>query len=118
VYPAARPQIDSGRLRPIGVTGPKRAPGLPDVPAINEVVPGYSNFGWYSIIAPKGTPQFVLAKGAEEVMKAIRVPAFGERLKTLGVEITAGGQKELDAFRASERKRLTELVKASGIKIQ
>ena len=88
------------------------------MPAIAEVVPGYSNVGWYSIVAPKGTPALVLAKGAEEVMKAIRVPAFGEKLKTLGVEITAGGPKNLDAFRASERKRLTELVKASGIKIQ
>jgi tripartite-type tricarboxylate transporter receptor subunit TctC len=118
VYPAARPHIDSGRLRALGVTGEKRSPGLPDVPAINEVLPGYTTFGWYSIIAPKGTPQPVLAKGAEEVMKAIRVPAFGEKLKTLGVEIIARGPKELDAFRASERKRLTELVKVSGIKIQ
>lgn len=118
VYPAARPHIDSGRLRPLGVTGPKRAPGLPDVPAIVEVVPGYWNVGWYSIVAPRGTPELVLGKGAEEVMKAIRVPAFGEKLKTLGVEITAGGPKELDAFRASERKRLTELVKASGISIK
>jgi len=118
VYPAARPHIDSGRLRPFGVTGLKRSPGLPDVPAIAEVVPGYWNVGWYSIVAPKGTPEAVLVKGGAEVVKATREPAFGEKLKILGVEITAGGPKELDAFRASERKRLTELVKASGIKIQ
>jgi tripartite-type tricarboxylate transporter receptor subunit TctC len=118
VYPAARPHIDSGRLRPFGVTGQKRAPGLPDVPAIAEVLPGYWNVGWYAIVAPKGTPRAIVTKAAEETVKATQVPAFGEKLKILGVEITAGGPKELDAFRASERKRLTELVKASGIKIQ
>ena len=118
VYPAARPHIDSGRLRPLGVTGPKRAPGLPDVPAIAEVLPGYSTFGWYAIVAPRGTPEPILNKGAEEVLKAAHAPAFGEKLKTLGVEIMAGGPKELNAFRAGERKRLTELVKASGITIK
>jgi tripartite-type tricarboxylate transporter receptor subunit TctC len=118
VYPAARPHIDSGRLRPLGVTGPKRAPGLPDVPAIAEVVPGYSTFGWYAIVAAKGTPEFILAKGGDEVLKAVRTPAFVEKLKTLGVEIMPGGAKELDAFRATERKRLTDLVKASGISIK
>ena len=118
VYPAARPHIDSGRLRPVGVTGQKRSPGLPDVPAVAEVVPGYWNVGWYAIVAPKGSPQAILVKAADEVVNATREPAFGEKLKTLGVEITAGGPKELDAFRTAERKRLTDLVKASGIKIQ
>ena len=45
-------------------------------------------------------------------------PAFGEKLKVLGIEIVGGGRKELDAFRASERKRITELVKASGVQIK
>jgi tripartite-type tricarboxylate transporter receptor subunit TctC len=114
----ARPHIDSGRLRPLGVTTMKRSPGLPDVPAVAEVVPGYWNVGWYAIVAPKGSPQAILVKAADEVVRATREPAFGEKLKTLGVDITAGGPAELDSFRASERKRLTELVKASGISIQ
>jgi len=118
VFPAAKPHIDAGRLRGLGVSTAKRAPGLPDLPAIVETVPGYVNFGWYSIVAPKGTPEAVLAKAGAEIVKAAREPAFGERLKTLGIEIIAGGRKELDEFRAAERKRLTELVKATGISIQ
>jgi tripartite-type tricarboxylate transporter receptor subunit TctC len=91
--------------------------GLPDVPPIVETVPGYVTFGWYSIVAPKGTPEAVLAKASAEVVKAAREPAFGERLKTLGIEIIGGGRKELDEFRTSERKRLTDLVKVTGISI-
>ena len=117
VYPAAWPQVSSGRLRALGVSTAKRAPGLPNVPTIVEAVPGYVNFGWYSIVAPKGTPTAVLAKASAEIVKAAREPAFGERLKVLGIEIIGGGRKELDDFRTTERKRLTELVKATGISI-
>jgi hypothetical protein len=45
-------------------------------------------------------------------------PAFGEKLKELGIEILPGGRKELDAFRSNERKRISELVKASGVEIK
>ena len=118
VYPAARPHVEGGRLRAIGVTTPKRSPALPDVPAIAEAVPGYAMFGWYSLVAPLGTPPAILEKVSVEVLKAVKEPAFGERLKTLGIEVAAGGRKELDAFRRDERKRITEVVKAAGVSIQ
>jgi tripartite-type tricarboxylate transporter receptor subunit TctC len=117
VYPAAYPHVSSGRLRAIAVSTAKRAPGLPNVPTIGETLPGFVNFGWYSIIAPKGTPTAVLNMASAEIVKAARQPAFGERLKVLGIEIIGGGRKELDDFRTAERKRLTELVKATGISI-
>jgi len=118
VYPAAYPHISSGRLRAIAVSTAKRAPGLPNVPTIGDTLPGFVNFGWYSIVAPKGTPEAVLAKAGAEIVKAAREPAFGERLKVLGIEIIAGGRKELDDFRAKERKRLTEIVRVTGISIK
>lgn len=118
VYPAARPHIESGRLRAIGVTTPKRSPALPDVPAIAEAVPGYAMFGWYSLVAPIGTPDAVLEKVSAEVVKAVKEPQFGEKLKFLGIEIVGGGRSELETFRRSERKRITELVKASGVTIK
>lgn len=117
VVPAAFPHVTSGRLRAIAVSTTKRAPLLPNVPTIADTLPGFSNFGWYSVIAPKGVPASILAKASAEIVKAAREPAFGERLKTLGIEIIAGDRKELDDFRAAERKRLTDLVKASGISI-
>ena len=118
VVPAARPNVEAGRLRALGVTTKKRSPSLPDVPAIAEVVKGYEIFGWYSIVAPKGTPEPVLAKVSAEVLKAVREPAFGERLKTLGIEVIAGDRKYLDDFRSGQRMLITELVKAAGVEIK
>jgi tripartite-type tricarboxylate transporter receptor subunit TctC len=117
VVPAAQPHVSSGRLRAIAVSTEKRAPSLPNVPTIADTLPGFVNFGWYSIIAPKGTPRPILEKASAEIVKAAREPAFGEKLKVLGIEIIAGGRKELDKFRAVERKRLSALVKATGISI-
>jgi tripartite-type tricarboxylate transporter receptor subunit TctC len=117
VFPAAFPHVTSGRLRGLGVSTTKRAPGLPELPTIMDTVPGYVNFGWYSIVAPKGTPATILTKASAEIVKAAREPAFGEKLKTLGIEIIAGGRKELDDFRVEERKRVTELVNATGISV-
>jgi tripartite-type tricarboxylate transporter receptor subunit TctC len=61
VFPAAYPHVTSGRLRALGVSTAKRAPGLPQLPPIADTVPGYVTFGWYSIVAPKGTPEPILA---------------------------------------------------------
>ncbi len=116
VLPAALPHIQSGRLRALGVTTPKRAPLIPDVPAIAEAVPGYAMYGWYSIVAPTGTPSAVLSKVSAEVVKAVKEPAFAERLKVLGIDIVGSTRAELDAWRRDETKRISDLVKASGAK--
>jgi len=118
VFPAAKPHVDSGRLRGLGVSTEKRVSGLPDLPPIVETVPGYVTFGWYSIVAPKGTPEPILEKASAEVVRAAREPAFADKLKVLGIEIIAGGRRELDDFRTKERKRLNEIVKATGISVR
>ena len=118
VLPAALPQIQSGRLRALGVTSPKRSLSLPDVPSISEVVPGYAMIGWYSLVAPTGTPVAVLAKASTEVVRAVKEPEFGEQLRVLGTDVVGGTRADLDAFRRSERKRISELVKASGVDIK
>ena len=118
VLPAARPHIESGRLRALGVTSPKRSAVLPDVPSISEAVPGYQMFGWYSLVAPKGTPEQVLTKVSADVVKTVKEPAFAEKLKALGIEVVGGSRTALDEFRRNERKRITELVKASGVDVK
>ena len=118
VMPAALPHIQSGRLRALGVTTPKRAALMPDVPAIGEVVPGYQMMGWYSIVVPRGTPAPIVAKVSTEVVKAVKEPEFGEQLKGLGLEIVGNSRTEFDAFRRDQRKRITEIVKASGVDLK
>lgn len=116
VLPAAYPHIQGGRLRALGVTTAKRAALIPDVPAIGEIVPGYAMNAWYSIVAPTGTPAAVMNTVSTEISKAVKEPAFGERLKSSGVSIVGSDRAGLDAWRRDENKRIVELVKISGAK--
>lgn len=118
VLPAVLGAIQTGRVRALGVTSPKRSALLPNVPSISEAVPGYKSFGWYSVVAPTGTPDAVLAKASAEVVKAVKEPQFGEQLKALGLDLVAGTRAELDAFRHAERTRINEIVKISGVSIK
>lgn len=118
VLPAVMAMIQAGRVRALGVTSPKRAALLPDVPSISETVPGYQTQGWYSVVAPTGTPEAVLAKVSAEVIKAVKEPQFTEQLKGLGLEIVGSSRAELDAFRRAQRKQINEIVKASGVDVK
>jgi tripartite-type tricarboxylate transporter receptor subunit TctC len=118
VVPAALPMVQGGRVRPIGVTSTKRAPLLPDVPPISDTVSGFENFGWYSVIAPKGTPVAVLERVSAEIVKAVKEPEFAEQLKILGIDIVGGSRAELDAFRKSESKRMGDIVKQANLEVK
>ena len=118
VVPAALPVVSGGRVRAIGVTSTKRAPLLPDVPSISDSIPGFENFGWYSIIAPSGTSRSILDKVSAEIVKAVKEPEFGETLKVLGIDIVGGNRAELDAFRKTEAKRMGEIVERANLDIK
>jgi tripartite-type tricarboxylate transporter receptor subunit TctC len=118
VVPAALPMVQGGRVRALGVTSLKRAPLLPDVPSISETVPGFETFGWYSIVAPKATPAAVLDKVSAEIAKAVKEPELGDVLKVLGIDIVAGSRAELDAFRRSEGKRLSDIVNTANLEVK
>jgi tripartite-type tricarboxylate transporter receptor subunit TctC len=115
VVPAVLGAVQSGRVRPLGVTGPKRNALLPDVPSISETVPGYQTLGWYSVVAPVGTPEAVLAKASSEIAKAVKEPQFGEQLKGLGLDLVGSTRAELDAFRREQTRQIADIVKAAGV---
>lgn len=118
VVPAALPMVQSGRLRALGVTTRTRSPAMPEVPAIGEAVPGYEMFGWYSIVAPKGVPAPILEKASAEIVKAVKDPEFAEQLKGLGIGVVGGTRAELDQFRREQTKKISALVKASGVDLK
>ena len=118
VVPAVLGAVQSGRVRALGVTGPRRSQLLPDVPSISEAIPGYQTLAWYSVVAPTGVPEAVLAKASAEIAKIGKDPQFGEQLKGLGLEIVGSNRAELDKFRAEQRKSITEIVRISGVDVK
>jgi tripartite-type tricarboxylate transporter receptor subunit TctC len=81
-------------------------------------VPGYDMLGWYGFVAPTGTPTAILDKVSAEVVKAVKEPEFGQQLRTLGTDTVGGTRAELDAFRRAQTKKISDLVKASGVDLK
>src|SRR5688572_1524587 len=82
------PHIKSGKLRPLGVSGAKRSPELPDVPTIAEAgVKGYEMVAWFGIAAPKGLPRDVQIKLHGELLKVLKTPEMQKSLRTVGQEV-------------------------------
>ena len=83
----ARPHLQSGRIKGLGVTTPRRSVALPDMPTIAEAgLPGYAASGWYGLVAPAGTPRAAIERLNGAVRSAMRPAEMKEKLAGVGVE--------------------------------
>ncbi len=115
--PTVMPHLKSARTRPLGVTTAKRAQMLPDVPTIAEAgLPGYEASNWFSLLAPAGTPQPVIDRLSQEVLRALRIPEVKERIIAEGADLIGSTPDELAAFMRSEADKWAKVIKAAGIK--
>ena len=114
---SAQPHIKSARLRALGVTGTKRAPGADDIPTIAEAgVPGYEAVQWYGVLAPAGTPRDIIAKLHAGVVRALQNPDVRKRLMNDGAEPVGSSPAEFTDYLRAETGKWAKVIKAAGIK--
>lgn len=114
---SAKPHIQSGRLRALGVTGTKRAPGADNIPTIAEAgVPGYEAVQWYGVLAPAATPRDIVTKLHAGVVRALQNPDVRQRLLNDGAEPVGGSPEEFTAYLRSETAKWAKVIQAAGIK--
>jgi tripartite-type tricarboxylate transporter receptor subunit TctC len=107
----------SGKLKALGVTGPRRARALPDVPAIAETLPGFDITAWYGFMAPTGTPNEIVKKVHDDSVAIIKRPDFQERLDKDGIEPVANTPEEFAAQIKADLARWAAIVRAAGAKL-
>lgn len=110
--------IASGKVRPLAVTTTTRAEVLPEVPALNEVLPGYDIPFWTGIFAPAGTPKTVAEKIAAEVNKAVRHPETAKKLKDSGIDGVGSTPAAFDAYWRKQLTLYAKIVKDADIKVE
>jgi tripartite-type tricarboxylate transporter receptor subunit TctC len=114
---SAQPHIKSGRLRALGVTGAKRAPGADDIPTIAEAgLPGYEAVQWYGVLAPAATPRDIITRLHAGVVRALQNPDVRQRLLHDGAEPVGSSPEEFAAYLRSETTKWARVIKAAGIK--
>ena len=115
---AALPQILSGRLKALGVSGTTRYEPLPNVPTIAESgLPGFVSITWYALFAPAGTPREVIARLNAETVRALAQADMKAKLLTQGLIATSSTPEKLAADIKADQERLAKLVKATGIQL-
>lgn len=111
------PHVKAGRLRTLGVTGPKRTPSAPDIPTIAEAgVPGYEVSGWYGLATTAKTPPAIIERLNAAVNRAL--PELRERYASIGADIAGGTSAEFSAYLKSELEKWARVVKLSGAKVE
>jgi tripartite-type tricarboxylate transporter receptor subunit TctC len=115
--PTALPQAKGGTLRALGVTSPQRWPGLSDMPAIAETVPGYSAMVYYGMSAPKGTPPEIIATLNKAVNEALKDPKLAARLNDLGGTPQPMTSAEYGKLIAEETEKWGKVVKFAGVSV-
>jgi tripartite-type tricarboxylate transporter receptor subunit TctC len=112
---SAVPHIKAGKLRAIAVTGAQRTLSLRDVPTVAEAgVPGYAIEAWFGILAPAGTPTPVITRLNQELTAILAEPELKARMLDLGLELGGSSPGEFASFLASEIRKMSDIVKASG----
>ena len=86
--PTAMPHIEAGNLIPLATTGLERPSYLPaDIPTVAESgYPGFEALNWYAFVAPGGTPEPILDRWNEEIVKVLKDPEIKKALNEHGLE--------------------------------
>jgi tripartite-type tricarboxylate transporter receptor subunit TctC len=115
--PSALEQSRGGTVRALGVTSPERWPGVPDVPAIAETVPGFESVGFYGISAPKGTPPEIVETLNKAVGEALKDPKLVARFAEIGGIPKPMTPAEFGKLIADETEKWRKVVEFAGVSV-
>lgn len=111
------PQIRSGKMKALAVTGPARSPYLPEVSTLAEqgIDPKLQN--WFGVFAPAATPRSVVARLNDDLVKALREPRFGEFLKAQAFDAVGSSPEAFAAFLKADRDNAKQVIARTGIRL-
>ena len=109
-------QMQAGAVRSLGGSLAKRLEALPDVPAINDTLPGFDVASWQMYAAPAGTPRDIVAKLNADLCDVLDQLQMKQQVSKAGMlPLDAGAVEDLQAFVKSEIKRWGDVVRKAGI---
>jgi tripartite-type tricarboxylate transporter receptor subunit TctC len=116
MIPTSLEYIRTGKLRALAVTSATHLEVLPDLPTVDEFVPGYEAGSWYGIGAPKNTPTGIVDKLNNEINVALADPKMKSRLVGLGLQPMSLTSAEFGKFIADQTDKWAKVIRAANIK--
>ncbi len=112
--PSTLPHVKSGRLRALAITAKERSPLTPDLPTVDETLPGYEITTWFGILAPAGTPAQIVSKLNHEIVAILQLPEIRSRLADMGVDVRGSTPDAFAAYVKTELVKWADIIKATG----
>ena len=114
----AQPYLRAGRLKAIAVTALRRAPGMPDVPTVDESgLPGFEFIGWYGLLGPAGLPAPILNRLHTEIVRIVQQQEFRDRVSAEGAEVVTSTPEKFREFLKADVAKWAKVLKESGAKL-
>lgn len=111
------PFIRNGQLRLVAVASEKRSALFPDVPALNETLPGFYSANFFGLVAPPGTPAELVNRLSAVAGEAIRQPEIAKKLSGLTSEPVGNSPAQARAFLQQEKERWGAVIRKANIRI-
>jgi tripartite-type tricarboxylate transporter receptor subunit TctC len=112
--PSVLQHLKAGRLIALGVSSPARSPVLPTVPAIGELVPGYSGTLWVGLFGLRGVKPEIETQVQEAMKKVLAAPDLQDKLQAQGVELASATPAQFATLLQEDIARWARIVKESG----
>ncbi len=116
--PTSIEYIRAGKLRPLAVTAATRLDVLPDVPPLNDFVPGYETSLWLGLGAPRNTPGEIINKLNSEINAALADPRMKARLADLGGIVLPGTPADFGKLIADDTEKWAKVIRTANIKVE
>jgi tripartite-type tricarboxylate transporter receptor subunit TctC len=110
--------ISAGKLRALAVTTATRSEALPDIPTMNEFVPGYEASAFYGLGGPKNTPAEIVDRLNKEINAALADSKIKARLAELGGTVLPGSPADFGKLIADETEKWGKVIRATNIKAE
>ncbi len=114
--PSVLPHVASGAIRMIAAAEAKRLPDFPDLPTIDETIPGVVNIGWNGLFAPAGTPAPIIDKLNAVTVAALKRPDVVAKMKLQGLTPMSDTPAEFAKLIADEVAYWGKVIPSIGIK--
>jgi len=116
LYSSLKGPIDAGKLKPIGVTGSRRDPQLPNVPTVAEGgLDGYQVEFWVGIFAPAKTPAATVQALNREIVRIVNLPDVKQRLISLGYEVVGSTPEQFAERVRRDTEKYRKIMLDSGM---
>ena len=115
--PGALAQYRAGKVKGYAVTSATRSPVVPDFPSLGEFLPGYDISSWTMVVGPRGIPAAVVERMSMFARQALESADLKKKYLDRGASARWSSPAEVSAFRASEEKRLGDLIRKAGISL-